>query len=83
MSKIIQFKNEQEEHCCPSCDLAEEYMDYVIDTETPSELFSVLRDLVQEAKDLGVKDYLVHELESKSNLLDYLEYGQFEDEDSN
>jgi hypothetical protein len=91
MSKIIQFKGQDEEqHSCPTCDLVWSYLGEVIDSESPEELFEALSGLVSEAKDLGLKEYLVAELDAKAELLDILEgnccdcdecCGQCEDED--
>jgi hypothetical protein len=40
MSKIIQFKGQDEEqHSCPTCDLVWSYLGEVIDSESPEELF--------------------------------------------
>jgi hypothetical protein len=76
MSKIIQFKgNEEEQHSCPTCDLILEHMEYVLDAESPEQLFEALSELVHDAKDLGLKEYLIHELDAKAALLDHLEYG--------
>jgi hypothetical protein len=81
MSKIIQFKgNEEEQHSCPTCDLILEHMAYVMDAESTEELFDALSELVQDAKDLGLKEYLVHELNTKVALLDHLEYGCCEED---
>jgi hypothetical protein len=77
MSKIVQFNkgNVEEESCCETCDLVREHMTYVIDAESPQELFDVLREFAEELKKLGLKEYLVKELDAKVELLDYLEYG--------
>lgn len=76
MTKIIQFnQGNKEEHCCPNCDLVLSYIGEVIESESPEELFEVLSELVLEAKELGLKEYLIAELEAKVELLDQLEYG--------
>lgn len=81
---IIPFNNNSEEDkpCCPSCELAEEYFVYLLDTlqnKTLEDGYGVIRELVEQAKDLGVIEYLEHELEHKAELLDRLTYGGFEE----
>lgn len=78
---IIPFytgKDEEPEHCCSSCDLANEYLFYVLDTlgnGTTEDLFGVLRALVDEAGKLALSDYLKSEVEYAVKLIDQLEYG--------
>jgi hypothetical protein len=74
---VVPFNNgeEPEQYSCPTCDLVLEFMSYVVETESSDELFEVLSGLVNEAKDLGVKEYLVHEIDSKIALFEHLEHG--------
>jgi hypothetical protein len=81
MSKIVQFNkgNDEEENCCETCDLVREHMTYVMDYESPEELFVILREFAEEAKKLALMEYLIAELDAKVKLLDHLEYGCDED----
>jgi hypothetical protein len=68
--------NEEEpESCCELCDLTIETIGYVIEAETTEDLFNVLREFAEECKRVGIKEYLISELDSKAELLDHLEYG--------
>jgi hypothetical protein len=81
MSKIIQFnKGNEEEHSCPVCDLAFEYMNLVVDAESPEQLFEMLSELIHEAMDLGVISYLHQEISHKEELLDRLTYSCCDEE---
>jgi len=74
MAKIIQFNSENEEsHSCPTCDLILNYIEEIVNAETPEQLWESLEELVLDAKDLGVKEYLIHDIDSKVELLEYLE----------
>lgn len=74
---VIPFSNEEPEddYCCDSCDLTMEFMSYVLEAESDGEVYEVLRALVDESKKLGIKEYLIHEISSKMNLIDHLELG--------
>lgn len=77
---IIPFNNgnEDSESCCPQCDIAHEFVYIVLDTlenGTVEDLFGVLRGLVEEAGKLSLIEYLEHELDHKSQLIDTLIYG--------
>lgn len=73
MTKIIQFnKQPEEQHSCPTCDLVLSYIDEIADSESPEELFELLSELVEEAKDLGVASYLAAEIDSKIELFEHL-----------
>lgn len=82
MSKVIQFKNNQEEteSCCEFCDLTLEFMEYAKETESEEELFNVLREFANEVSVLSLRQYLTQELSNKVELLDTLTYGYCEDD---
>lgn len=82
MADIYEFKNNsnEEEHCeCEYCLLAEEYMEYVAESESPHELFNVLRELISEASNITVIEFLEKEIENNVKLVHGLKYG-FEEE---
>lgn len=72
---VIPFNNEEEQdYCpCPSCDLINEFIPYVIDAESPQELFEVLNDFLHEAKTLGIKEILTRQINASINLIDSLD----------
>ena len=81
---IIPFNqnNEDEDYCCESCDLAQEYFFMLLDKLENSsfeEAYGVVRELVEEAKNLALIEFLEHEMEYNADLLDRLKYGDFED----
>jgi hypothetical protein len=80
---VIPFNNSEneEESCCELCDLTIETIGYVYETASTEELFNVLREFADECKRVGVKEYLISELDSKAELLDHLEYGCCNDVD--
>jgi len=53
MSKVIQFKKE-EEHSCPICDLVSEHIEDIANSESPEELFALLSNLAVEALHVGI-----------------------------
>lgn len=76
MSKIIQFKNNQPEQCeCDPCQLAREYVEYCKLADSEEELFDILRELISDASDLELQNYLQQEIVAKGQLLDHLVYG--------
>lgn len=77
MTKIIQFKNEtqQEVHECPTCNLVWEFLEYAKEADTQEELFEILSGLANEAKDLGIKEFLVHDIDNKVQILRHLDNG--------
>jgi hypothetical protein len=80
---VVPFNNgneEEPESCCETCDLTLETLSYVIDAESTQELFDVLREFAEECKRVGIKEYLISELDSKAELLDILEYGCCDEE---
>jgi hypothetical protein len=78
---IIPFNNgNEEEHHCPTCDLIHEFMVYILDADSAEEIFGIVTGLVKEAKDLGLKEYLAHEIDSKIALFEHLENGCCEEE---
>jgi hypothetical protein len=82
-NKIIQFnKSVEEEECeCPSCDLAHEYLEYCKLADTEEELFNVLRELISDAGDLELRNYLQQEIVAKTEILDDLTYSTCECEE--
>jgi hypothetical protein len=78
MAEIYEFKNnsnENEECTCEYCQLAEEFVSIVAETETPQELFNVLRELISEATRLGIVEFLEKENENNVKLVHSLKYG--------
>jgi hypothetical protein len=78
MADIYEFKNssnEDEDCTCEYCQLAEEYIPYVVETKSPQELFNVLRELISEASNLTVIDFLEREIENNVELVHRLKYG--------
>lgn len=75
MTKIIQFRNEsqEEKHSCPTCDLVWEFVEYTKEAESEEELFEILSALANESKNLGVKEFLVFDIDNKIHLLDHLD----------
>lgn len=75
MSKIINFNKEEihEEHSCETCDLVDELMTAVLDSESHEDLYATLFFYVEEAKKLGFKDALKLDIEHKLNILDAVE----------
>ena len=72
MTKIIQFK-QQEENCeCEDCLLVSAYIDEIADSESEDELFIKLRAIVAEAKLLGVTEYIEDEINAKQELYNHL-----------
>jgi hypothetical protein len=73
--KVVPFnkENEDEQCCCPSCDLAFEYLEYFKIAKSDEELFNVIKSLISDAGDLELKNYLVQEIGHKMELLDQLE----------
>jgi hypothetical protein len=83
MADIYNFNNNsnEEESCCPFCDLANEFVDYVKDCESDEELFDVLRGLVGEASKLTLVDFLQQEITNNAAILDQLVYGDCEEDE--
>lgn len=73
MSNIYKFNKEEQEHSCPTCDLVEEYFSYAIEADSKSELYNIIEAVVQEAKELGMKDVLSQRITSDFHLLKHLE----------
>jgi hypothetical protein len=48
--KVIQFKKEE---TCPICDLVSEFMEDVVESKSPEELFSTLNELAMVAANMG------------------------------
>jgi hypothetical protein len=76
MSKIINFNKEEiheEEHACETCDLVDELMVAVLDSESHEDLYATLFFFVEEAKKLAHKESLVLDIQHKLNILDAIE----------
>lgn len=73
MTKIIQFKQPENEPCeCPYCELIWEHMSEIADSETHEELFSRLADLVNDVKTEAIAEYLAHEIDFKISQFEQL-----------
>lgn len=70
MSKIIKFKVKEESCDCPFCELVEDYIDIVADSESYDELRAILRGLVADTNDLAIYHFVSQEVEQKIQLLD-------------
>lgn len=70
MSKIIEFKKQEEVCECPFCGLVEDYIDLVADSESYDELRAILKGLVTDANDLAIYHFVSQEVEQKIQLLD-------------
>jgi hypothetical protein len=59
MTKVIQFKREveQEESCCPYCELVLDHIEGIAESESPQELFELLSQLVNEASHIGSEEF--------------------------
>lgn len=73
MSKIIEFKKQEEVCECPFCGLVEDYIDSIADSESYDELRFHLIDLVAEASELGVYEFVSQEIAGKLHLLECIE----------
>lgn len=74
--KVIPFNKNQEtyEECeCPSCDLADEYFTYVTEAKSDEEIYQTIRDLINEAKILGEKEFAQRDIEDKVSYLHHLD----------
>lgn len=74
--KVIPFNKNQEtyEECeCPSCDLADEYFAYITIAESDEEIYQTIRELINEAKILGEKEFVQRDIEDKVNYLHHLD----------
>jgi hypothetical protein len=84
MAEIYNFNNNnnhEEESCCPFCELANEFIEYVKDCQSDEELFDVLRGLVGESSKLTLIDFLQQEISNNAKILDHLVYGEHDCED--
>jgi hypothetical protein len=88
LAEIYNFNNnsneEESEYCCPSCELAQEYFGILLDilqNKTLEDSYSVIRELVEEAKSLALIEYLQQEIENKAAMLDHLVYGECEEDE--
>jgi len=72
---IIPFNGEQEdEHCCRTCDLVLDFVDVVKEHGNDDEaLFAILSEMASQAKSIGIQEFLIREIDSKINLLEHLE----------
>ncbi|PGZ96958.1 hypothetical protein COE51_16450 [Bacillus pseudomycoides] len=78
---VIKFTKENEEKCtCPTCELVHAAMNCAMSAESHEELLSILHTFAEDAKDLGVKEYLTLEIESKVKLFNHLEHGHCDEE---
>lgn len=78
MGDVVDFNrghNEEPEHCCETCELVNEFIPYIRDCTDDKELFEVLTQLVRESQSIGLKHYLVNEVNSLTQLIDHLELG--------
>jgi hypothetical protein len=83
MAEIYNFNNNEneEEYCCPECELSKEFLIYVKDCENDEELFHVLRNLVAESEKLAIIDFLQQEISNNAKILDHLVYGDCEEDE--
>jgi hypothetical protein len=83
MAEIYNFNNNgnEEESCCPECQLVNEYMMYLKDCKSHEDVFDVLRTLVAESEKLAIIDFLQQENENNAKILDHLVYGFEHEED--
>lgn len=67
MTKIIQFKQQEEnEPCdCPYCELIWENFAAIADSESPEELFANLADLVADVRHEAITEHLGKEIDFK------------------
>lgn len=71
MSKIIPFKykNEEDEACCQFCSLTDEFLTYIIESDSIEETREILRSLVEEACKLGMISLLEQQINNNAELM--------------
>jgi len=70
---ILKFQQTEEPCECPTCDLAEKFMELILQSNTVDELEFFVRQLIDEATDLGFKEALVNDINRKIELLEVLD----------
>ena len=81
MDNVVEFPKEKSEEClCDSCQLTDEFLEYATYAETKEELKEVLRDLVEEAHNLGYRKAIMDDLDNKLELLNHIE-SDFDEEE--
>jgi hypothetical protein len=73
MSNIFKFQNEEE--CCPTCKLVEDFTQFILGADSKEEVSELVNDLVGIAKEIGYKQALVDDINAKIDTL-----REFEDE---
>ena len=85
MADIYHFNNpsqDEPESCCEYCDIAKEYMEYLVQTDDPQQFFDILREALEEARKVGIKEFLVQQIDAQEELLAELMYGDCDGEDN-
>ncbi len=81
MDKVVKFPKEMTEEClCDLCQLADEYMQYIVMADNKEELREDLRDVVEQAFQLGYKKAIEDDLDNKLALLNHIE-SDFDEEE--
>ncbi|WP_133120604.1 hypothetical protein [Heyndrickxia camelliae] len=73
MTKLINFIQDQEEFCCPTCELVSKYVEIAKQAESEEDLFDILSNLIDESRLIDIKQKLIHEIHYKMDLLEKLE----------
>lgn len=71
---IIKFVKDEENCECLTCEIVDNYFDAIVEADSEEELFYLLNDLVREGKILGVKEYLIRDIDDKMELFNELSY---------
>lgn len=73
MAEIFKFQKQEQEECCPRCELHEDFFNAIIQSDSEEQVHELVGALIDIVEKSAYKQAIVDELHNKMELLNQLD----------